>query len=101
MLFTWIHFKFKFKSVSADMCLDIDSTALNGKLKVWPCHKLGGNQFFAFERNGLIVTVEEICVGVNSEKEVILVNCTDEDKTKLWDYDKEVGKLISHIHKFI
>lgn len=76
------------------MCLDIDSTALNGKLRLWPCHGSGGNQFFAFQESGLIVTVEEICVGVNDNKEVILVSCKDRDKTKLWDYDKEVSKHI-------
>lgn len=73
------------------MCLDIDSTALYGKLRLWPCHGYGGNQFFAFETSGLIVTVEEICVGVNAKKEVILVRCVDGDKTKLWSYDKEVS----------
>lgn len=78
-------------SISKRLCLDIDSTALNGKLRLWPCHGSGGNQFFAFEKSGLIVTVEEICVGVNAKKEVILVHCTDGDKTKLWSYDNKVG----------
>lgn len=75
--------------------MDIDSTALNGKIRLWPCHGYGGNQFFALEKSGLIVTVEEICVGVNAKKEVILVRCEDEDKTKLWSYDKTVGVEIS------
>lgn len=87
---------FQLKSVSNDKCLDIDSTALNGKLRLWPCHGYGGNQFFAFEKSGLIVTVEEICVGVNAKKEVILVRCEgDVDLTKLWLYDKEVRVRIN------
>lgn len=81
------------------MCLDIDSTALYGKLRLWPCHGSGGNQFFAFEKSGLIVTVEEICVGVNDKKEVILVNCTGGEKSKLWDYDEKVGKRTIFIQK--
>lgn len=78
------------------MCLDIDSTALNGKLFLWSCHGSGGNQFFAFEKSGLIVTVEEICVGVNSQKGVILVRCSDIDKTQLWSYDEEVSPTNNH-----
>lgn len=83
------------------MCLDIDSTGMHRTLRLWPCHGSGENdywkQFFAFQESGLIVTAEEICVGVNEHKQVILVHCTDDDKTKLWTYDKEVGVQITYL----
>lgn len=74
------------------MCLDIDSTAIDRKLKLWPCHGFGGKQFFGFEKSGQIVTVEEHCVGVNLLNEVILVHCSDTDKTQRWTFDRKVSK---------
>lgn len=73
------------------MCLDIDSRAIHRKLLLWPCHHFGGSQFFAFERYGQIVTVEEHCVGINQYNEVILIPCLDTDTTQRWTFNYEVG----------
>lgn len=60
---------------------------------LWQCHGYGGNQFFAFSKPGQIVVVEEYCVGINLLKEVILVQCSETDKTQLWSYDQEVSEI--------
>lgn len=73
------------------MCLDIDSTAIGRELKLWPCHG-GGRQFFAFAKSGQIVTVEEHCVGINHLNVVILVHCSDTDKTQQWTLIPKVSK---------
>lgn len=78
------------KNVAQSKCLDIYTTALNGVLKLFECHGLGRNQFFAFAETGHIVTVEELCVGINNNKTVILVRCLEEDENQLWDYNNEV-----------
>lgn len=81
------------------MCLDIDSTAIDGKLILWPCHGFGGKQFFAFEKSGQIVTVEEHCVGINRLNEVILVHCSNADETQRWtfkNFDQKVGMPIAY-----
>lgn len=73
------------------MCMDTESSSLSARLMLWSCHGHGQNQFFAFAKSGQIVVLGEFCVGINHLKEVILVRCSDTDKTQLWTYDKEVG----------
>ncbi|XP_031629385.1 polypeptide N-acetylgalactosaminyltransferase 13-like [Contarinia nasturtii] len=74
------------KNVEKKWCLDIYTTSLNNVLKLFPCHGVGSNQFFAFAKSGHIVTRENICVGIKN-KTVILVRC-EEDKTQLWDFNQ-------------
>lgn len=73
--------------------MDTESTSLNRRLMLWPCHGFGGNQFFAITKFGQIVVVEEICVGINLVKEVILVQCSDSDKSQFWSYNIEVSTV--------
>lgn len=75
------------------MCLDTEGSSLYGRLKLWPSHGYGGNQFFAISKSGQIVDVEEHCVGINHKKEVITVPCSDTDKTQLWTYNDEVSEI--------
>lgn len=77
------------------MCLDIDSRAIDRQLMLWPCHRYGGGQFFAFEKSGQVVTVEEHCVGINHLKEVILVHCSDTDKTQQWTLNQKVCVIVN------
>lgn len=56
------------------------------------CHKLGGNQFFAYAKSSQIITAEELCVGVSDDKTtVILVECSEQDSAQLWKYDENVS----------
>lgn len=73
--------------------MDVFTTALLGKVIVYPCHLGGGNQFFAFEKSGLIISAEELCLGINNNKSVILVKCKQEDKLQYWDFNKNVCTL--------
>lgn len=70
------------------MCLDT-YTGLNGNLMLYECHGAGGNQFMAFEKSGHLLTINEYCVGAN-DKSVILVHCSESNKSQLWNYDNEV-----------
>lgn len=74
-------------------CLDIYTTALLGKLKTFPCHKQGGNQFFAIAENGQIFTVEQLCVGKQNQT-VVLVECSENDESQLWTYNHDVWKNV-------
>lgn len=50
---------------------------------------MGGNQLFAYAKSGQIVTVEELCVGVEGET-VILVKCSEEDESQRWKWNRTV-----------
>lgn len=63
---------------------------------LYDCHNLGGAQLFAFTRSGQISTPEEKCVGINGAA-VDLVNCSENDKSQLWDWNSKVIKIISEI----
>lgn len=84
-------------------CLDIFTTALRGKLIVYGCHGSGGNQFFAYAKSGQIITTEDLCVGINDEKTVILVQCSDGEESQLWDFYKNVCECLKFgdFHFFI
>lgn len=71
------------------MCLDLNTMQWDAKLLVWPCHG-EENQFFAFAETGQIVFVEEYCVGINNNRDVIVVKCSSTDRTQLWTYYDEV-----------
>lgn len=73
------------------MCLNVGFREINGKLLLRTCYGFYGNHFFAFENSGQIITSEEYCVGINHLNEVILVHCTDTDKTQRWTFDQKVG----------
>lgn len=84
-------------------CLDTFTTNLRGKLILYGCHGIGGNQFFGFAKSGQIITSEDLCVGINNEKTVILVHCSDGDKSQLWDFYKNVCECLNFgdFHIFI
>lgn len=60
---------------------------------VYSCHGLGGNQFLAFAKSGHVISTENLCYGINNEKRVVLVHCSQEDKSQLWDFDVKVDKF--------
>lgn len=60
----------------------------------YSCHGQGGAQFFAFTSDGQIMTYSEKCLGISIDKKsVVLFECTESDKSQLWDYRKEVNIL--------
>lgn len=75
------------------MCLDTGTLPL----MLYPCHGYGGNQLFAFAESGQIVAVDQRCVGINHQKDVILVSCFDTDESQLWTYvfEEEVSEYSS------
>lgn len=70
------------------------------KLLVWPCHG-EENQFFAFAGTGQIVIVEEYCVGINNDRDVIVVKCSSTDPTQLWTYNNEVRIGSTRLFTFV
>lgn len=72
------------------MCLDSGSSFI-----LYSCHGYGGNQFFALAKSGQIIVIGVQCVGINLLNKVVLVPCSDTDKTQLWTYIEEVGDQIS------
>lgn len=79
-------------------CLDIYKARLNDQLATFGCHKFGGNQFFAFAKSGQIITVEELCVGISNDKTlVVLVECSEQDPSQLWEYDKNVSAIYKNL----
>ena len=74
--------------------MDIYKARLNDQLATFGCHKLGGNQFFAHAKTGQIITVEELCVGISDDRNVVvLVECSEKDSTQLWTYDMNVSAI--------
>lgn len=71
-------------------CLDAPRLKLSEKLIHYPCHGQGASQFFAFSKNGQMITVEGICVGISDDKSIILKKCLDDDDFQLWSYNREV-----------
>lgn len=63
----------------------------SGRFIVYSCHK-GSNQFLAFAKSGQIVTVlAEMCVGVTTDRDApIIVDCDNNQKSQLWQYNDEV-----------
>ncbi|XP_031629463.1 polypeptide N-acetylgalactosaminyltransferase 5-like isoform X2 [Contarinia nasturtii] len=83
-------------SVADKTCLDLYKAREKEQLALFGCHHSGANQFFAFEKNGQIITAEELCVGVSDDKiSVILVECS-QHPTQLWSYEKK-NQWIIHI----
>lgn len=81
--------RFKFQSVSTGSCLDGSDSTLFAKIITYKCHGFAGNQFFAFATSGQIVHAEEVCVGHRNET-VVFVECSEQQKSQLWDYNSEV-----------
>lgn len=73
------------------MCLD--TGASSQQLTLYWSHGYGGNQFLALSKSGQLVDVEEHCVGINQKRDVILLPCSDTDKTQLWTYNVEVSAM--------
>lgn len=71
------------------MCLDLNNMEMGVKLLLWSCHG-EENQFFAFAESGQIVFVEEYCVGINDNRGVIVVKCSDTDTSQVWTYNSKV-----------
>lgn len=85
---------FQIVNVADENCLDIYKARLNYQLATFGCHKLGGNQFFAHAKTGQIIAVEELCVGISDDRNVVvLVECSEQDLTQLWIYDVKVSEL--------
>ncbi|KAJ6636528.1 Polypeptide N-acetylgalactosaminyltransferase 5 [Pseudolycoriella hygida] len=76
------------KSVPENKCADINFGNDNEKLALFDCHGKGGNQFFAFAKNQMIVTQNsEQCVGVTNDLiAVITVKCANQNESQLWIY---------------
>lgn len=80
---------FKVQNVADKRCIDI----ING-LVMFNCHGLGGNQFFAFSKEGQIISVEEKCLGVSHGRSTVtLFRCTEPDSTQFWKYDDKVSMI--------
>lgn len=77
-------------SVSDENCLDVSTERLFRRIAAFGCHGMGGNQFFAFSKNGQIVTAEDACVGVAKDL-VVQVPCNETDVSQLWKYDNTVS----------
>lgn len=72
-------------------CLDAYTVEISQHLMTYSCHDIGGAQFFSFTTYGQIMTYRDPCVGVSSDKKVaVLVKCSEDDKSQLWDYRQEV-----------
>lgn len=77
-------------SVSTDDCLDAFPLMLNNPIVLYTCHVFGGFQFIGFTKSGHIaVSVHDYCLG-GYNRSIILVECSEMDKSQLWKYDKEV-----------
>lgn len=77
-----------------DKCLDIHQAREYEELSTFECHKMGGNQFYAFQENGQIVSAEELCVSIrNDTLTVILATCSDSDEHQRWTYDNDVSEF--------
>lgn len=86
-----LNFTFQIVNVADKQCLDINTARLKSQLSAFGCHKMGGNQFFGIAHTEQIITAEELCVGISSDKiSVILVYCSEKDPWQRWTYDKKV-----------
>lgn len=80
-----------------DRCVDNYDTQPGTKVLTYECHS-GSNQFFAFLKNGWIMTDNhDLCIGVSSGNSTatsgaIIVECSAMDKTQLWQFSHEVNK---------
>lgn len=77
--------------MAKDTCLDVATGNLNDRLILYSCHGGGSNQFFAFAKSGQIITAGQHCVGIK-DKTVIKVQCSEDDKSQLWNYNSEVSQ---------
>lgn len=76
------------------MCIDSYTTKDNTNIKLYDCHHLGYNQFFAFTKNGKIhTTSSNQCISAGEDNiSIVIKECTENDKTQLWKYNDEVSR---------
>ncbi|XP_060521266.1 putative polypeptide N-acetylgalactosaminyltransferase 9 isoform X2 [Cylas formicarius] len=83
--------------VANDLSVCLDSAAnpddIHKPLGLWPCHGLGGNQFWMYSKAGEIRR-DEACVDYSGQ-EVILYPCHGSKGNQYWDYDPD-KQLIRH-----
>lgn len=79
-----------------DRCIDNYNIAAGTKIMAFGCHGAGGNQFIAFTKIGLLMTMsEDFCIGVSSAVDTtalhpVVVDRSEADEKQQWRYDSKV-----------
>lgn len=74
-----------------NICLDIYGGTLSAQVRVYDCHRLGGNQAFSYTKFGQIVSKEEICLGKRAKDNIVIsIYCDRDDANQRWTYDNNV-----------
>ncbi|XP_012554205.2 polypeptide N-acetylgalactosaminyltransferase 13 isoform X1 [Hydra vulgaris] len=81
------------RNVASNMCLDsMGNKGNRAQIKVFPCHRLGGNQFFVLSKRGEIIHNDESCLDYsleNEENKVDMWNCHGLGGNQEWIYTKD------------
>ncbi|XP_057294075.1 polypeptide N-acetylgalactosaminyltransferase 5-like [Hydractinia symbiolongicarpus] len=84
----------------SSMCLDsMGKVESESKVKVFPCHGLGGNQFFVLSKRGEIVFKDEHCLDYSTgdeEKKVELWKCHGMKGNQEWRHNNKTS-TIKHV----
>ncbi|CAL8072159.1 unnamed protein product [Orchesella dallaii] len=75
-------------------CIDASSgsDAVNIRAGIWPCHQLGGNQYWHYSSLGELRRLE-LCLDYSSTSTVIMYYCNRHSKTQKWLYDHNAQQL--------
>ncbi|XP_028397353.1 polypeptide N-acetylgalactosaminyltransferase 1-like [Dendronephthya gigantea] len=82
------------------MCIDtIGNNAVGGKMGLYSCHGMGGNQFFIYGK-GMGLWHNDFCMGVSKPEtgtKVVLFKCRTEDVLQKWEHTRnEFIRLSGH-----
>lgn len=70
--------------------MDINGGKIDAQLIMYNCHGSGGNQMFGFSKDQTIITLQELCIGINEKLHtVISEKCLDKEQ-QWWHYDNKV-----------
>jgi polypeptide N-acetylgalactosaminyltransferase len=87
------HGEIRSKAYDQSVCLDSPATKkqMNKAIGMYPCHKQGGNQYWAFSKGGEIRR-DEMCVDY-AGGDVVIYPCHGSGGNQLWEYDTELQHL--------
>lgn len=78
--------KLQIRNSAKKRCLDARNGNVGSPVKLYSCHKKGGNQVFGLTKSQKIITMQEHCIGV-VKNSVVIANCMQAPR---WNYDPKV-----------
>eukprot|EP00794_Sanderia_malayensis_P003746 gene3746-4268_t len=84
-------------NINSGQCVDsMGAKKKKSNLKLFPCHGMGGNQFFVLSKNGEIIYNDEVCLDYSSENKqnrIEMWDCHGLKGNQEWKHNRITGQI--------